>query len=79
MYWSMHSIIHPGAGHYRRTSRTFGRYSRGKNLRTLGQIVQLGKLVIGNPDEIASAALFLASGDCSQVAGAERFLDREWA
>jgi NAD(P)-dependent dehydrogenase (short-subunit alcohol dehydrogenase family) len=30
---------------------------------------------LGNPDEVAQAALFLASGDSSYVAGAELFID----
>ena len=34
---------------------------------------------IGNPDEVAYASLFLASGEASYVSGAEIAVDGSWA
>ncbi len=46
-------------------------------LKGIGAAVPLGRL--GNPDEIAKAAVFLASDDSSFVTGIELFVDGGFA
>jgi len=43
----------------------------------IGAVTPLGRL--GTADEIAAAAVFLASGEASYVAGAELFVDGGFA
>jgi NAD(P)-dependent dehydrogenase (short-subunit alcohol dehydrogenase family) len=46
-------------------------------LKSLSSVVPMGRM--GNPDEIAKAAVFLASDDSSFVTGIELFVDGGFA